>query len=66
MRWTMEALTSVFEVACMCALACLGLILLPIFCVTQVLKGNPFWFIPSMDKSLQRGRTGRGGYCDHT
>ena len=46
----MEAATAVFEVSCLCALAALGLALLPLFCIQQALKGDPLWFLPPKER----------------
>ena len=76
MQRVMDYATAVFEVACLLGLAVLGLLMLPIFCITQALKGDPLWFLPPKerpakgfwntptDKNETDYQAGRGGHYD--
>jgi len=42
---------AVAEICMLLALALLGCVLLPLFCIVQALKGNPLWFHPKYDRT---------------
>jgi len=47
-------LQAIAEVCLLLGLALVGLcIMAPLFCITQALKGNPFWFHHKYDKTAR-------------